>query len=323
MMSCSTGTSSTINLGMKPRIPSETVLTFIYGGSTTPTVSRFGSLPNSIRDLTATQTHSRQRQQRPRFSIIMTLGGGLGIYWKEAVKSLIDQNYHDWELIFVTDDATAYDNIKQLETDWNLNVKAYLDFHSENRSQRFRRAVGYASGITCAVLDADDLLPQNALRTVNWCLDKYPDIKYFTTSHQVIGPQGEDMGVNVASAYSNTLKSMCDSFMQKHFWGFPNQPKLWPFQMLESPYLCEDFYIFSKLARASTPILPIPNVCYQWRRHMHQMTQRRSDEIERMMNSIMEGNRLFAKGKGPSFALQQMMQAGELTAKAKAMFLPN
>lgn len=253
----------------------------------------------------------------------MTLDGTFAMYWKEAIKSLIDQDYQDWELVFVTNDSLVYQNVVELKTEWGLNVQAHLDFSSSNRSERFRKAVGFATGITCVVLDADDLLKPGALRTVEWCLSKEPEIKFFTTSHECINPDGSYFATNVASAYSNTLDAMCNGFQQKHFWGFPNNPEYWPHDFLKSPYLCEDFFMFSMLARRSTDILPIPNICYQWRVHMHQLTQRRSDEIERMLQSLMKANQLFAKGKGPGFKIKQILQAADLTERARRLFIPD
>ena len=303
--------------------PTQKPLTSTSSGNTRPIQYPTGYPQKSDRTLMVTHRLSEERQQQPRFSVVMTHTGFIASTFRPAIRSLIQQSFCDWELIFVSSCSQACLDVEELSKEHGLNVRVKHDYLSETRSERFRRAVGMAHGITVCVLDSDDLLHIHALRTVDWCLRKLPEFKYFTTSHQEINLAGVEGAINTASAYAHTLEAMTEGFRQKHFWGFPNTPKDWIPEMLKSPYICEDYFMFSHMARRSIAILPIPNICYYYRIHAMQLTQQQPKEIARMVASLRAANKAASQAKGSGFRVQQLVQASIICGKVQKLYLPD
>ena len=109
----------------------------------------------------------------PLVSIIMPVYNGEK-YIKEAIDSVINQTYKNWELIIVNDGSK--DNTERI-------VKSYDDkrikyFYQENKgvSAARNRALEVAKGKYITFLDSDDYLPPNSIKAREEYLEKNPDI---------------------------------------------------------------------------------------------------------------------------------------------------
>jgi len=89
---------------------------------------------------------------------------------KEAIKSVVQQTYEDWELVIVDDAST--DNTVAVITKWLLRFKiikkSKLFIHKENYGcgKTLTDAINFSSGELVAVMDSDDVLHPNALSLV-------------------------------------------------------------------------------------------------------------------------------------------------------------
>jgi len=109
----------------------------------------------------------------PLVSIIMPVYNGEK-YIKEAIDSVINQTYKNWELIIVNDGSK--DNTEKI-------IKSYYDkrikyFCQENRgvSAARNKALELAKGKYVTFLDSDDYLPPNSIKARVEYLEKNPDI---------------------------------------------------------------------------------------------------------------------------------------------------
>jgi glycosyltransferase involved in cell wall biosynthesis len=118
-----------------------------------------------------------KKQKKPLISVIIpTYNRGWII--KEAIDSVMAQNYRDFELIIVDDGST--DNTSDILNSYHGDI---LVFRQENRgvSAARNRGILEASGRFIAFLDSDDLwLPQKLFRQVEF-FNKNPDAKICQT----------------------------------------------------------------------------------------------------------------------------------------------
>ena len=86
-----------------------------------------------------------------------------GRYLKEAVQSVFDQTYTNWEIIIVDDGST--DCSKEIYRELQSDSRIHIYFNEENKGCGYtkRRCVELANGELCGFLDPDDALVNNAL----------------------------------------------------------------------------------------------------------------------------------------------------------------
>jgi glycosyltransferase involved in cell wall biosynthesis len=86
-------------------------------------------------------------------------------YFKECYKSILNQSYHNFEIIIVDDCSTdgSYEKVMQLTKD-NDKVKLFQNENNKGVGFTKRRCIELASGEICGFLDPDDALAENALQ---------------------------------------------------------------------------------------------------------------------------------------------------------------
>ena len=118
-----------------------------------------------------------KKQKKPRVSVIIpTYNRGWII--KEAIDSVMAQDYRDFELIIVDDGST--DNTPDILNSYRSDI---MVFRQENQgvSTARNRGLAEASGRFIAFLDSDDLwLPQKLFRQVEF-FNKNPDAQICQT----------------------------------------------------------------------------------------------------------------------------------------------
>lgn len=96
-------------------------------------------------------------------------------YIIEAIKSVISQNYHFWELIIVDDQSTD-ESIKKI-TPFLIDNRIKLIKHKKNQgySASLKTAIDNATNEIIGILDSDDKLHENALKIMTQAYKKNPD----------------------------------------------------------------------------------------------------------------------------------------------------
>lgn len=131
----------------------------------------------------------------PEVSILM-LTYNRATFIKEAIQSVVSQNYTNWKLFVIDDGSTDQTgDIVQKFNDTRIN---YIG-HKENMGlfERRKESLSYISGKYTAVLDSDDywLSPKKLSTQVSW-MDKNSDHVLIGTFTKLINEIGQEIGVD-------------------------------------------------------------------------------------------------------------------------------
>ncbi|MDR0206452.1 MAG: glycosyltransferase [Bacteroidales bacterium] len=132
---------------------------------------------------------NRQNIQTQKISVVMAAYNSEK-FISEAIESIINQTYYNWELIIVDDFST--DGTGTIINSFDDNRIIYLK-NETNRGAPFSRnkAIEYATGEFLAILDADDYsFPERFQQQVNF-LNKYPNIDIVGSYVKEINEKGE------------------------------------------------------------------------------------------------------------------------------------
>jgi glycosyltransferase involved in cell wall biosynthesis len=97
-------------------------------------------------------------------------------YIEDAIKSVIESSYTDFELIIVDDGSV--DNtvaIAQAYEKTDKRIKLFVNRHNIGQFQNRNLAVSYASGKYIKFVDSDDLIYPNTLQIMVDDMEKYPE----------------------------------------------------------------------------------------------------------------------------------------------------
>jgi glycosyltransferase involved in cell wall biosynthesis len=109
---------------------------------------------------------------------------------KEAIQSVLEQTYTDYEIIVVDDGST--DNTREVVTALSDKIR-YLYQHNAGCSNARNHALHMAQERYIAFLDSDDLYMPNTLETQVTLLNKERDFAMVYSSAIVIDEQGKDL----------------------------------------------------------------------------------------------------------------------------------
>jgi glycosyltransferase involved in cell wall biosynthesis len=111
----------------------------------------------------------------PLFSVLIANFNN-GQYIEQCIKSVFEQDYHDWEIILVDDNSTddSHEIYKKYEHD--SRIKIYYNDLNKGCGFTKRKCVDLANGEICAFLDPDDTITPNALSVMVDAHIEYPNI---------------------------------------------------------------------------------------------------------------------------------------------------
>lgn len=113
-----------------------------------------------------------------------------GKYLRQAINSVLNQNYDSWELI-VIDDGSTDGTPKVLE---GFKGHPKIRIHSQKNMglpMTNNRAISLAYGEYIMRLDADDYLDENALLVLSNVLDHKPDVGLVYPDYFIVSEEGE------------------------------------------------------------------------------------------------------------------------------------
>jgi glycosyltransferase involved in cell wall biosynthesis len=204
---------------------------------------------------------------KPLVSVVMPVYNTPERFLREAIESMLEQVYPNWELC-IADDASNDPHIQQVLQEYlSKDSRIKVAFRKENGhiSLCSNSAIEIATGEFIALLDHDDLLTPDALYEVVLLLNRYPDA---------------DM------IYSDEDKLSEDGKLVEPFF----KPDWCPDSFLSRMYTChlgvyrhslinqiggfrvgyegsQDYDLVLRLTEKTEKIYHIPKVLYHWRLH--------------------------------------------------------
>jgi glycosyltransferase involved in cell wall biosynthesis len=226
-------------------------------------------------DALSTEMREDMREQCTRFantpliSVIVPVYNPNPVWLKEAIESVINQIYPNWELC-IADDLSTDGRIRpMLEGYAARDTRIKVVFRAENGhiSAASNSAINVAAGAWIALLDHDDFLAEHALFWVVDAINKYPNVRMIYSDEDKINESGLRFDPyfkcdwNVDLFYSHNMFShlgvYCASLINE-VGGF--RPGLEGSQDFDLALRCSELI-------DATQIHHIPRVLYHWRVH--------------------------------------------------------
>lgn len=95
---------------------------------------------------------------------------------EETIKSIEAQNYNNLEYIIV--DGGSEDSTLEIVEKYNGLITKYISEPDEGISDAFNKGIGMASGDIVGIINSDDMLNENALKTLALNYDGKTDVYY-------------------------------------------------------------------------------------------------------------------------------------------------
>jgi O-antigen biosynthesis protein len=146
------------------------------------TVEEINNLRNAVESL----------PRKPVISVVMPTYNAKQSWLKAAIESVRKQVYPYWELCIADDASTDAACIRLLKNYQELDNRIKVVFRKENGhiSLASNSAIAISSGEWIALMDHDDLIPEDALFTVAKTINSHPDAKLIYSDEDKIDDKG-------------------------------------------------------------------------------------------------------------------------------------
>lgn len=135
----------------------------------------------------------------PTLSVLMPVYNAQ-LYLKEAIDSIINQTYCDWELIIINDGST--DNSEFIINSYtDPRIKYYRNEKNLGLIASLNKGIGFCEGKYIARMDADDIsMPDRFLQQISF-LEDHAECVMCGTDAKIIDQNGEETGkiINLTS----------------------------------------------------------------------------------------------------------------------------
>lgn len=145
---------------------------------------------------------------QPLFSVLIANYNN-GKYLMDAIESVRQQTYTNWEIILVDDCSTdnSHELYKELEQDERIHI--FLNDQNHGCGYTKRRCAELANGEICGFLDPDDALTENALEVMVGEHRKHPETSLVHSDHYDC-----DEELNVKNTYHGEQIPDNESFLK-------------------------------------------------------------------------------------------------------------
>lgn len=206
-------------------------------------------------------------RDRSCFSIIMPVYNTNINFLRQAIDSVIAQVYPYWELC-IADDASTNPEVKVLLKKYqNQDSRIKIAFREKNGhiSQSSNSSLSLATGDFIALMDHDDVIPENALFEFASRIDEQPDLDILYSDEDHIDAENRRFGPYFKSAYSHEL--MLSQNLLNHFSVYRRSiiNKIGGFRVGFEGSQDYDLALRAIDASDRKRIAHIPSILYHWR----------------------------------------------------------
>jgi glycosyltransferase involved in cell wall biosynthesis len=202
----------------------------------------------------------------PLVSIVMPVYNGER-YIKEAIESILDQTFEDFELIIVNDGSN--DKTLQIIKQYAAKDERIKVISRQNKGVSASRneAIGRAKGKYIAMQDADDISYKERLRKQVQNLEANSDVGLLGMNYYVIDEKGKKNFTTNVFTNPHDLK-LAEIFSNQFGQGtiMARAKYLRDNQYEEDLRLGEDYDLWARLSHV-TNIANLAEPLYEWRRH--------------------------------------------------------
>jgi len=114
-------------------------------------------------------------------------------YIGEAIQSVLNQSYKDFELI-ISDNCSTDNSIDVVNKFIDHRIKIYRNSSNIGMVSNWNKCISLASGDYICLLSHDDILEKDILRKEVEILDSNPNVGFVFTSAKIINSRGEVLG---------------------------------------------------------------------------------------------------------------------------------
>ena len=220
----------------------------------------------------------RNYNEEPLFSILIA-SYNRPKYLKKCIKSIIDSDFSDFEIIISDDCSPNQDKIQEVvESFNNINIKLYLQKKNLREPRNKNFLVSKANGKFNINIGDDDLLHPKSLLIIKNFIDKNKDFDVYMFGYKVIDEYDnliysrkspKKLIINNSNKFISKQVYLSDIFP---FWMY--HPAVFcckkgiemNFQYVDNVGIGEDFQLFYKLFNNSKKIIVIPDYIFYWRK---------------------------------------------------------
>lgn len=148
-------------------------------------------------------------------------------YIKEAVQSVLDQTYKDWELIIV-DDCSTDNSVEVIKSFKDERIKLFINEKNLGLKETVKRGIENATGEWVVFLESDDILtPDNIEKKVE-IAKKYTDINLIFNDCEFFGDENKVRDFNIALGKTRAVLRR-KTYPNKMFYNFYLSNKIFTF----------------------------------------------------------------------------------------------
>lgn len=117
----------------------------------------------------------------PKISVLMPVYNTEETYLREAIESILNQSFPDFELLIFNDGST--NNVKETVLSYTDIRIRYYEHDNQGIAKTTNKLFELAKGAYIALADSDDIFDLNRLQIENSYLDNHPEIGIVSSSY--------------------------------------------------------------------------------------------------------------------------------------------
>jgi GT2 family glycosyltransferase len=203
---------------------------------------------------------------RPIVSVLMAVRNPKREWFEQAVRSVVEQNYPNWQLCIIDDDSDITPVV--MHTDTRIQFASLQTRHGI--SGALNRALEMATGDYIGVLDHDDFLSADALfRVVEALQSERYDVLY--SDEDYVDENGVPVRPNFKPGWSPELLSNC---MYMGHLVVASKELMLATAGFRSEYDgAQDYDLALRLTDNPVRVAHLPHILYHWRQHGESIAQ--------------------------------------------------
>ena len=213
------------------------------------------------------------QEKKPLVSILLANYNN-GVYIENAIQSIVNQTYVNWEIIIIDDASTdnSWEIIKKFAETYP-NIRCFQNPKNLKVGATKARATSLAKGQICAILDPDDTLVNTALEKQVQCHLEDSNCSVVSSKYYICDEVFNINGINT-DVYKpeQNYSYLASTGGINHFWSFKKEKYDLTRGFKTKYYLAEDQDLYYQLEEVGT-VKVINEPLYYYRIHKNSISK--------------------------------------------------